>query len=150
MDRSSAPIMSFSGANRWLSNFWAVSINREGVTYSSVEHAYMAAKSDDPEWKRVCATTAAPGAVKRASRTITLRDGWDALKVDVMLDCLRLKFYQPDMAAKLLSTGDALLVEGNTWGDVFWGVDIRRNPPAGANTLGQLLMHVRGELGGSR
>ena len=41
----------------------------------------------------------------------------------IMHSLLRSKFFDhPDMARRLLDTGDARLVEGNTWGDTFWGV----------------------------
>lgn len=36
------------------------------------------------------------------------------------------------------------IVEGNTWGDAFWGVDSRTGE--GENHLGQILMQVRSEL----
>ena len=59
-----------------------------------------------------------------------------------MRDVLRLKFADEVMAAKLLATGDAELVEGNTWGDRFWGV----SGGNGLNWLGRLLMEVRSDL----
>lgn len=40
---------------------------------------------------------------------------------------------------KLLATENALLVEGNTWNDTYWGVC----NGVGKNTLGQLLMKIR-------
>jgi predicted NAD-dependent protein-ADP-ribosyltransferase YbiA (DUF1768 family) len=42
----------------------------------------------------------------------------------------------------LLETGDAELIEGNDWGDTFWGVCGGK----GNNFLGKLLMEVRKEL----
>ena len=55
---------------------------------------------------------------------------------------LRSKFSDPELAEALLATGDAELVEGNTWGDPFWGVYKGK----GENMLGRLLMEVRGEI----
>lgn len=46
------------------------------------------------------------------------------------------------MRARLLETGDAMLIEGNTWGDTFWGVCNGQ----GLNVLGNLLMEIRQEL----
>ena len=43
---------------------------------------------------------------------------------------------------KLLTTGDAKIVEGNTWGDTFWGVC----GGVGENHLGKVLMRIRAEL----
>ena len=60
-----------------------------------------------------------------------------------MLDVVRAKFDQhPDLAQKLLATGDEELVEGNDWGDIYWGVYKGR----GNNMLGKILMRVRAEL----
>lgn len=42
-----------------------------------------------------------------------------------------------------LATGDAILIEGNTWGDRFWGVC----EGFGQNHLGHVLMRVRVQLG---
>jgi len=56
---------------------------------------------------------------------------------------LREKFSKdPELRAKLLNTGTSKLVEGNTWGDRFWGVCRGQ----GENNLGRLLMKVREEL----
>jgi len=49
------------------------------------------------------------------------------------------KFFDADLRAKLLATGNEELIEGNTWGDTFWGVCDGK----GLNKLGQLLMVVR-------
>jgi hypothetical protein len=42
----------------------------------------------------------------------------------------------------LLATGDKELIEGNTWGDTFWGVC----NGIGQNHLGKILMAKRTEL----
>lgn len=60
-----------------------------------------------------------------------------------MYDICRAKFEQnADLRCKLLTTGDAMLVEGNTWGDTVWGVCQGK----GENRLGKILMRVRKEL----
>lgn len=139
-------ITEFQGEYRWLSNFWPARVELDGMTYPSVEHAYMAAKSPAPEWRHFCASTAHPGVVKRASRDIVLVQGWDGLKISVMAALLRQKFATEPMRSKLIATGSAHLQEGNRWGDRFWGVDLRLDPPRGQNVLGQLLMQIRSEL----
>jgi predicted NAD-dependent protein-ADP-ribosyltransferase YbiA (DUF1768 family) len=49
-------------------------------------------------------------------------EDWDSIKIDVMRDLLRQKFaLHADLQQQLLDTGDSVLVEGNTWGDTFWG-----------------------------
>lgn len=136
-------IETFSGEYRWLSNFWPVRITREdGITYPSSEHAYVAAKVLDLDTRRLIAATATPGQVKRLGRTLRIRSDWEEIKRSEMLSILRLKFKDPLLALKLKNTGTRILVEGNTWGDTYWGVCNGR----GQNTLGQLLMLVRSEL----
>jgi len=41
-----------------------------------------------------------------------------------------------------LDTGKSELIEGNTWGDTFWGV----SGVIGQNNLGKILMKIREEL----
>jgi predicted NAD-dependent protein-ADP-ribosyltransferase YbiA (DUF1768 family) len=58
---------------------------------------------------------------------------------------VRQKFSKdPVLRQRLLDTGDQDLVEGNTWGDTFWGVCRGQ----GSNWLGRILMDVRAELNG--
>jgi len=135
-------IDSFQGEHRWLSNFWPVVVQLDGETYPSVEHAYQAAKSLDPLYRETIRHTREPGAAKRLGRGAILRRGWISLKDHIMEDLVRQKFQDPELRAKLSMTGDAELVEGNTWGDTYWGVCRGR----GQNLLGKLLMKVRSEI----
>lgn len=81
---------------------------------------------------------------KKLGRSVSLRSDWEGIKVDVMWDIVHTKFSQhPELAEKLLATGDAYLVEGNTWHDRTWGTDLRGN---GANLLGKILMAERDTL----
>jgi len=50
--------------------------------------------------------------------------------------------YRKHILERLLATGDQELIEGNTWGDRFWGVC----DGEGQNQLGRLLMELRNEL----
>ena len=56
-----------------------------------------------------------------------------------MRTALQLKFSDPTLRAQLIATGDAELIEGNTWNDTFWGVC----RGTGKNMLGTLLMELR-------
>lgn len=134
-------IDSFTGSNRFLSNFYPCEIFFEGNIYISVEHAYQAAKTLDQgerDWIRAAKT---PGEAKKLGRRVTLQAGWDATRVGVMRELLRMKFSNNVLKAMLVETEDAELVEGNYWGDRFWGVCKGR----GQNKLGQLLMEIRKE-----
>jgi hypothetical protein len=62
-----------------------------------------------------------------------------------MYRLLEIKFRQhPELAEQLLATGERELVEGNTWRDRIWGVDLKTG--TGENRLGKTLMVVRAEL----
>ncbi|HKQ50267.1 MAG TPA: NADAR family protein [Phycisphaerae bacterium] len=140
---SPAPISSFFGEYRFLSNFWPAVVEYENITFSSVEHAYQAAKTLDMAERRRIAAIVEPGDAKRAGRALRLRPDWEQVKIGVMEDCVRYKFtHHADLREKLLATGDAELIEGNTWGDRFWGVCDGQ----GENHLGKILMKVRAEL----
>lgn len=73
-----------------------------------------------------------------------LREDWDSLRVDTMIGLLVQKFQDPILAAKLLKTGDKILLEGNDWNDTFWGVDLQTKH--GRNMLGRILMNIRRQL----
>ena len=138
-------ISSFSGEYRWLSNFWLVQISPlgDGIVYQSVEHAYQAAKTDNLSDRVIISNLSTPGQAKRFGRTLTIRKDWEMVKEDVMLTSLRCKFsFGSGLASQLLQTKDSILEEGNSWGDVFWGVC----NGVGENRLGKLLMQVRTEL----
>lgn len=134
-------IKEFQKEYRWLSNFMPCVIIYEGVEYRSVEHAYMSAKSNDPEWKQYCQNTEEPGFVKKKSKGITLREDWDTIKCDVMWECLNQKYRQEPYKSKLIETGDMAIQEGNHWKDTFWGVDLKTGK--GQNKLGIMIMNIR-------
>lgn len=136
-------IDSFQGENRWLSNFWPCQVTLDGETYNSTEAAYVAGKTTGLEARRAIRALETPGQVKRFGRSLKLRPDWGEAKVPLMLSLLRQKFSSGSaLGDKLISTGSHQLIEGNTWGDTFWGVCNGR----GKNTLGKLLMQVRAEI----
>lgn len=142
-------VKEFQGQYRWLSNFVPAEVELNGVKYASVEHAYMSAKSDDPEWKAYCADGKnKPGDVKRKSKTIQLRPDWNEIKLGVMEHCVRQKFNQEPYKSRLLATGDMYLQESNTWKDTFWGIDLKTGN--GFNNLGKLIMKIRKEINESQ
>jgi ribA/ribD-fused uncharacterized protein len=143
----------FQGDYRWLSNFWPVNIVLDGITYPTVEHAYQAAKTDIPALRAEIAVCGKPGTAKRLGRRLTLRQGWEDEKLEVMEDLLRQKFAPGTQLARwLLGTGYQALIEGNAWGDRFWGVScpgprsLGYSLGLGMNHLGTLLMHIREDL----
>lgn len=135
-------ITSFQGEWRFLSNFWPCEVTLDGMDFPSVEHAYMAAKTTDMNLRSIVQMLPDAAQAKRWGRTIKLRADWDQVKLQIMTDLVRQKFSTSPLKDKLLATGDAELIEGNTWNDRFWGVCNGR----GLNHLGRILMDVRAGL----
>ncbi len=136
-------ILKFSGEHRFLSNFYPAEVELDGLKYKSTEHAYQAAKTNDPAERRRIREAQKPGDAKRLGKQVTMRKDWEQVKVSVMEDLVRQKFTNhKDLKEKLLATGNVHLEEGNSWGDVTWGTCKGK----GANWLGRILMTVREEL----
>lgn len=145
-----APITAFTGVNGFLSNFAALEVpltDPDGLIFITAEHAFQAAKTLIPRERALIAGATTPGRAKRLGRTITLRPDWDKERVAVMTVILAAKFAQPSLRAALLSTGEASLVEGNLWHDIFWGVcNCSQHAGSGENMLGRLLTQLRARL----
>jgi N-glycosidase YbiA len=136
-------IDNFNGEFAFLSNFYPAANRYAGLVYPTVEHAFQAAKTQDDTEKRQIAAAHSPGQAKRLGRAVRLRPDWESVKVAVMTELVREKFAtHPELRERLLATGDAELIEGNTWNDRFWGV----SGGFGKNWLGRILMQVRQEL----
>ncbi len=130
----------FQGEYRFLSNFWPCRIEFRGRTFQSAEHVYQCAKAVTPQDFVLIRNATTPGQAKRLARRIQLRPNWNELRVGFMFEIVQAKFSQnPELARRLVDTCPARLVEGNTWGDTFWG-ECRGK---GENNLGQILMNVR-------
>lgn len=142
MGQVSVTISSFNGTHRFLSNFYPAPVTLAGEVYRTVEHAYVAAKTNDTFVRATIRGIAKPGDVKRVGRKIDLRADWDSVKLTVMEDLVRQKFQVEPLRTWLVATGDQELIEGNHWGDRFWGMC----QGTGENHLGKILMKVRGEL----
>ena len=134
-------INEFSGRYRWLSNFHTCSIVYDGVEYPSTENAYQAAKTIIKE-ERIQFEMITAGQSKRARQKVTLRGDWEAVKINIMKELTRLKYKKGILKKKLIATGKQEIVEGNYWGDTFWGVCKGK----GDNRLGKILMKERKRL----
>ena len=137
-------IDSFSGEYEFLSNFYPCKIVYDGLEYASAEAAFQAAKF--PPTERQYFTTMKPGEAKKAGRKAPLPKNWNKRRLDIMREVVARKFMQnQELAEKLIATGDAELIEGNWWGDNFWGV-CWKTVGKGHNHLGKILMELRDEL----
>lgn len=135
------PIANFKGQHAFLSNFHPSAIDFEGTTFPTAEHAFQAAKSLDPADRQRIAGLATPGKAKAAGKRVSLRPNWNEIRTEIMKQILRTKFADPALRTALDATGDAPLIEGNTWNDTFWGVCRGK----GQNNLGKILEAIRAE-----
>jgi ribA/ribD-fused uncharacterized protein len=140
-------ITSFQENHRFLSNFWPCYIYWEGFVHPTLEHAYAASKTDDASVKMRIRSCTTPGEAKEylATHNMQASVSWTIQKkLLVMEELLFLKFggKDPLLTRALMETGNAELIEGNTWDDTFWGVC----NGTGENHLGKLLMKVRASL----
>jgi len=146
----------------FLSNFHLVKLTygtyskrRMGVpvevpgVYSSVEHAFQAAKTLDLEMRYTVSMAPSARAAKVFGRQLSLRPEWEQKRLDIMRELLRLKFPPgSNLARMLILTDPESLEEGNKWHDNFWG---RCHCPrcagkGGQNWLGKMLMELRTSL----
>ncbi|KRC19184.1 hypothetical protein ASE31_06045 [Acidovorax sp. Root217] len=130
------------------SNLFPRSVEFEGRTYATSEHAYQAGKASKPAVRDWILSAPTPSLAAMAAHGLYVWDvvpNWADIKFDRMRAVLRAKFEQhADLKALLISTGEARLVEAGTvnnavnrlWGEV---------EGKGQNMLGVMLMELRAE-----
>ena len=170
-------ITAFKGEHAFLSNFYEAPFQLAGGDtppshwWNTAEHAFQAYKAADVFAFTEIRNALTPWAAKQAGRKVRpIRGDWDFIKREHMLRVLLSKFQLPELRQQLIATGTEVLVEGNTWNDVYWGavpapltVSFKRGPGyplsgelpvweaggqasewlIGCNWLGRLLMTVR-------
>lgn len=130
----------FTGDYYFLSNFYPADITYNGLTYKNAEAAFQAQKCLEMS---TSFTDLQPAQAKRLGRRVKLRQDWESVKLGIMYDIVYVKFTaNADLKDKLMATGNAVLIEGNDWGDTYWGVA----NGFGRNMLGKTLMRIRDEL----
>ena len=146
--QSDSPIHFYHSDQPWgeFSNFSKHSVFLNGKIWPTVEHYYQAQKfseANHQEQIRCCLT---PMKAKTLAYELSDQHGrtdWVNVRKQIMLEALESKFAQhPDLANKLLSSGERQLIEF-TEKDDFWGDS---GDGSGQNRLGQLLMQVRAEI----
>lgn len=129
----------------YMSNFAKYPIVIEGREWPTTEHYFQAMKFEGTPHEELirAANSASTAAHMGRERSRPLRKDWEQIKDDVMRVALEAKFTQhPELAAQLLATGDAELVEV-TRGDYYWGCG---TDGSGKNMLGILLVELRAKL----
>lgn len=139
-------IDSFSGDNRYLSNFYQTEVPYKGLVFPSSEYAFAAAKTDDPEDHLIISQLPTSREAKSYGRNVDLIGNWEVVKFAEMSKIVDAKFRNSDsIRYRLIDTSNAILIEGNTWHDQIWGscfCSKHKNLP-GDNALGVILMHTR-------
>ena len=117
-------ITSFRGKYGFLSNFHECPIEypyASGIYFKSSEHIYLAHKAKYKKDYEFIRNHPFEG-LKESSRMIPLRDDWDDVKYEIMMEALLDKFTQNyNLWDKLVNTGDIPIIEGNSWHDNEWG-----------------------------
>jgi len=134
----------FKGEHAFLSNFAPCRLVMDGVSFQTAEQAFQYQKVLSDKDKLAVLNAPNAGIARFVGRNAKeIRSDWEDRKLDIMSMVLRCKFCQnPAFRGKLLATGNRLLVEGNDWGDTYWGVCRGE----GENNLGKLLMLLRSDL----
>lgn len=147
-------INSFRGEHAFLSNFDTAPFMWRGVMFKGGEYAFNWAKvyhltngfDAAPRLRQQILDAPTPSKAKYYGRSLPLDvAAWDERKVHYMREIVHAKFgYVKDYAGKLINTGASPLVEGNDWGDTFWGKCRVDGKVVGLNMLGTILMEERG------
>jgi len=127
----------------WCSNFWRIPQRVDGVWYPTNEHFYQSLKAKYPATQEWIANAPSAFLAMKAGRMLRpgkdMVNGWDDIKVGIMMVGLRAKFFQNiEIREDLLSTGDIILHEDSPT-DMIWG-------KKGQDLLGRCLVQVREEI----
>lgn len=142
-------VKEFRGEYDFLSNYYPCQFKWRNHHFRSSEQAFAYAKTfcatptSQESFQRGILRAGTPGEAKQLGRNVPLTDVsvWDSMKIQYMREIVHAKFSQvPGLVGKLLNTGAMMLVEGNDWGDMFWG----RYQGKGYNHLGVILTEERG------
>ena len=136
---------SVSEANGEFCNFAPFPIVLHGKTWPTSEHYFQAMKFEKPADREAVLKAKTPMEAARMGRDRKrkLRRDWESVKDNVMREVVMAKFTQhPELAALLLATGQAQLIE-HTANDNYWGDG---GDGRGQNKLGKILMQVRNQL----
>lgn len=140
------------------SNWYESKMNIDGIEYDTVEKYMMAMKAKlfgDFEVQKEIMKTTHQAKIKALGRKVRNFDPviWDNHKYQIVYKGNYEKFTQhQDLKERLLSTGDAILVEASPY-DKVWGIG--SNDPKviadeslwkGENLLGKILMEVRDDI----
>ncbi|MBL8014854.1 MAG: NADAR family protein [Candidatus Doudnabacteria bacterium] len=130
-------------------NVFSSTINYGGSEYRSAEQAYQSMKfnpEQDAHILEAIMQATEAGQAKVISRTFSahIRPGWNDIKFRIMIKIVLAKMEQhPEIAERLLNTGNRVLVE-DAPDDPCWGMVTNEvGVVSGSNYMGRVLMFVR-------
>jgi len=127
----------------FLSNFSHHPVEINGKRWPTTEHYYQAMKSLDEDVQEKIRKQKSPKKSKTLACSIELREDWEEVKFDFMLEALRAKAEQYDFIREtLIETENEPLAENSPY-DYIWGTGA---DGSGQNLLGKAWMQVREEL----
>lgn len=139
----------------WLGNMSPYPLWHEGVLYRTAEALFQALRFDDVRIRREIRDQKSPMGAKFVAKhyaekmIVKPKSDLDLANMEFVL---RLKVKQcPDLAAMLVDTGDAPLIEdvtkrGNKGNNCFWGAMLVDGTWIGENVLGNIWMRIRADL----
>lgn len=131
----------FRGEYDFLGNRFACRFIWQGLKYGNAEAAFQSSRCVN-ERERIAFCTYSAEKASFKGRDIEPRADWERERLSIMESVLTAKFEQnPILMKRLVETGNRLLINGNTKGETFWGVDLYTWE--GENMLGKLLMIIR-------
>jgi ribA/ribD-fused uncharacterized protein len=129
----------------YMGNFWKVRHFVFGRWWNTTEASYQSQKTNVELEIQAIQQTEKGMDARNLGQKVTMRPDWDAVKDEVMYECVMAKFLQhKDLRDQLIATGDQELIEDSPI-DWYWGCG---KDGTGKNMLGKILMRVRIDLQG--
>ena len=126
----------------YLANYSDHGFVKDGKYWPTAEHYFQAQKFFDEaiqERIRLAETPKEASTIGR-DRNLPLRNDWEQVKQDIMLETVLLKFRAyPEILELLIATGDEELIE-NTTKESYWGCGPNKD---GQNNYGKILVKAR-------
>ena len=134
-------INAFTGDYDFLANSYTCDMEVDGIKYTNAESAFWAQRVKDLKARNKYARLSGNKARAKALQAVPV-DNWETDKDLYMMKILSIKFSNPTLKKKLLSTKGKKLLNNNTYRDNYWGIYYGE----GENVLGQLLEKIRDNL----
>lgn len=143
-------ISSFTGYFEFLHNNFLTPVYYEGSLYSSVTHAYHAARSNDETTRNAILNAESFHTVANISSRIQDPEDWPNRRLNVMERLVRDKFRRSkELQEKLKATEKrdiTMTYEDEKKGNLFWGMVNGK----GQNQLGRIIMKIRDDIVNNR